>query len=76
MLSPTPPPLRRRFGPVLQVEIVEPMGSDTLVWIRRARQDFRFRMDGQAGPREGDRLEFSFDPAGASLFDKDAEERM
>jgi len=52
------------------------MGSDTLVRIRLAGQDFHFRMDGQAGPREGERPEFGFDPVRASLFDKDAEERM
>ena len=60
----------------VEVEIVEPMGSDTLVWTKLAGQDFRFRMDGQEDVHEGDRLQIGFDPARASIFDKASEERM
>ncbi|MGB5560055.1 MAG: ABC transporter ATP-binding protein [Paracoccaceae bacterium] len=64
------------FRAAIEVEIVEPMGSDTLVWTKVAGQDFRFRMDGQEDVHEGHKLMIGFDPARASLFDKVAEERM
>ncbi len=60
----------------IEVEIIEPMGSDTLVWSKFAGQDLRFRMDGQEDVHEGERLTVGFDPAHASLFDKAGEERM
>ncbi len=58
------------------VEIVEPMGSDTLVWTQVAGHPFRFRMDGQAAVSVGDQLTIGADPARASLFDKATEERL
>ncbi len=58
------------------VDIVEPMGSDTLVWTTVAGQPFRFRMDGQASVAVGDTLTIGADPARASLFDKATEERL
>jgi multiple sugar transport system ATP-binding protein len=64
------------FQADISVEIVEPMGSDTLVWTKIAGQDFHFRMDGQEDVEIGDRLEIGFDPARASIFDKADEERM
>jgi multiple sugar transport system ATP-binding protein len=59
-----------------QVEIVEPMGADTLVWAKVAGIDFRLRMEGQAKVAPGDALRVGFDPARASLFDKGTEERL
>ena len=58
------------------VDLVEPMGSDTLVWAQLAGQNFRFRMDGQAKVAEGDTLTIGLDPARASLFDKTTETRL
>ena len=58
------------------VEIVEPMGSDTLVWSTLAGQPFRFRLDGQEKVAVGDRLPIGADITRASLFRKDTEERM
>lgn len=66
-------------GPVqLQVtaEIVEPMGSDTLVWTTVAGAPFRIRMDGTSTVQSGDVLNISFDPTHASMFDKATEERL
>ena len=60
----------------ITAEIVEPMGSDTLVWTTIASTAFRFRMDGQARVTVGDRMTIGIDPARASLFFKDTEERM
>ncbi|PRY23714.1 carbohydrate ABC transporter ATP-binding protein (CUT1 family) [Aliiruegeria haliotis] len=58
------------------VELVEPMGSDTLVWTTFAGQSFRFRMDGQAEVRERDTIRIGIDPAKASFFDKASELRL
>jgi len=57
-------------------EIVEPMGSDTLVWTSIENQPFRMRMDGQARISTGDQLTLGFDPARASIFDKKTELRV
>ena len=57
-------------------ELVEPMGSDTLVWGQLAGKPFRLRMDGQARVAPGDRLPIGLDPAKASLFDAKTEERL
>jgi multiple sugar transport system ATP-binding protein len=58
------------------VEIVEPMGADTMVWTKVAGQDFRLRMEGQARVAPGDALHIGFDPIRASIFDKGTEERL
>jgi multiple sugar transport system ATP-binding protein len=57
-------------------EIVEPMGADTLVWTTFSGQPFRFRVDGGTPVRAGERMAIGFDPARASLFDHESEERL
>ncbi len=58
------------------VEIVEPMGSDTLVWATVAGERFRIRIDGQTKIHDGDPIRIGFDPAKASLFDAETELRL
>ncbi|MEM9551544.1 MAG: ABC transporter ATP-binding protein [Pseudomonadota bacterium] len=58
------------------VEIVEPMGSDTLIWTTMAGHPFRVRIDGQTTIDVGDRLQFGFDPSQCSLFDAQSELRL
>ena len=58
------------------VELVEPMGSDKLVWTQFAEQTFRLRMDGQAHVRPGDVLPIGFNTTTASLFDAQSEDRL
>ncbi|NAZ38016.1 ABC transporter ATP-binding protein, partial [Rubellimicrobium sp. CFH 75288] len=58
------------------VDLVEPMGADTLVWGQLGGGPFRIRMDGQARVRPGDRLPIGLDPARASLFDAETEARL
>ncbi|MBS1303106.1 ABC transporter ATP-binding protein [Loktanella sp. SALINAS62] len=60
----------------ITVDLVEPMGSDTLIYCHLAGQPFRFRMDGSAVVRKGERITIGIDPARASIFDKDTEERL
>ncbi len=64
------------FTAEVEVDLVEPMGSDTLVWADFGGKPFRIRMDGQARVRPGDRLTIGIDPARASLFDAGTEERL
>ena len=58
------------------VEIVEPMGSDTLVWATVAGERFRIRIDGQTTIHAGDQINIGFDPAKASFFDAGTELRL
>ncbi len=60
----------------VNVDLVEPMGSDTLVYAKLGQHIFRIRMDGQARVRSGDTLPIGIDPARASLFDKATEDRL
>jgi multiple sugar transport system ATP-binding protein len=58
------------------VDLVEPMGSDTLVWAKLAGAPFRIRMDGQAQVAPGQTLPIGLDPSKASMFDRKSEERL
>ncbi len=58
------------------VDLVEPMGSDTLVYTQIGGENFRIRMDGQARVRRGDTLPIGINPARASLFDTTTEVRL
>lgn len=57
-------------------EIVEPMGSDTLIWTKIEGNDFRIRTDGQYKVAVGDPLLVGIDPRFASIFDKKTEQRV
>ena len=58
------------------IDLVEPMGSDTLVYAQIAGKTCRIRMDGQARVKQGENLAIGFDPARASLFDTASEARL
>ena len=58
------------------IDIVEPMGSDTLVWINFAGQSVRVRTGGQSGLKSGDTLNIGFDAARLHLFDAATELRL
>lgn len=60
----------------LEVEVFEPMGADTLVWSQIGGQEFRFMVDGNTSVSTGDSVTVGFDPAHASIFDFDNEERL
>ncbi|MDF0601672.1 ABC transporter ATP-binding protein [Psychromarinibacter sp. C21-152] len=67
---------KKTYTTEIAVELVEPMGSDTLVWCQVAGQPFHFNMDGQEKVAPGDRLTIGFDAARGSMFDKDSEARL
>ena len=60
----------------ISVELVEPMGSDTLVWTKLGGENFRFRMDGKASVKTGDKLTIGFDPSSSSMFNAETEDRI
>ncbi|GGF73556.1 ABC transporter ATP-binding protein [Paracoccus acridae] len=59
-----------------RVEVVEPMGADTLVWTRLGDTPFRVRLDGEDRVRADQMLSIGFDPASLSLFDAATETRI
>jgi multiple sugar transport system ATP-binding protein len=59
-----------------EIDIVEPMGSDTLVWVNFAGQSVRVRTEGQSGLKSGDTLTIGFDAARLHLFDEKTEIRL
>ena len=64
------------FSAEVDVEIVEPMGSDTLVWTKLGGQNLTLRAESERAPREGERIRIGFDPARASIFDADTDTRL
>jgi len=64
------------WSTTVEVDVVEPMGSDTLIWSNIGGLDFRFRVDGQSNLSTGDSVEIGFDPAKICVFDADTELRL
>jgi multiple sugar transport system ATP-binding protein len=64
------------FQSEIDVELFEPMGSDTLIYSSLAGKEFHFRMDGQIKVADGDRLKIGFDVARASMFNVATEDRL
>jgi multiple sugar transport system ATP-binding protein len=60
----------RAFSREVEIEIVEPMGADTLVWTKLAGVNFAFLVDSESRLKPGERVTMGFDPARASLFDE------
>jgi multiple sugar transport system ATP-binding protein len=57
------------FTATANVVVVEPMGSDTLVWLKLANQNFTVRVTSERTPNNADTVSIGFDPMRASLFD-------
>ena len=58
------------------IDLVEPMGSDTLVYGDLAGHQLRIRADGKTKLNAGDVLTIGLDPSQASLFDTQTENRI
>ncbi|QKV19151.1 ABC transporter ATP-binding protein [Oricola thermophila] len=58
------------------VDVIEPMGADTLVWSKLGGQEIRFRVDGQTSLKKGNHVPIGFDPARASIFSSETEMRL
>jgi len=64
------------FTTEVEIEIVEPMGSDTLAWTSIAGQQVTFRCDSDTVIRVGDRMTVGFDPARGSFFNAETTNRL
>lgn len=58
------------------IDIVEPMGSDTLIWVNFAGQTVRVRTEGSVAYKPGDTLHIGFDAQRLHLFDFNSELRL
>ncbi|WP_435230814.1 ABC transporter ATP-binding protein [Pseudopelagicola sp. nBUS_20] len=61
---------------IVKVDLVEPMGSDTLVYSDFNGTQLRLRMDGHAKVQVGDDLQIGLEPTKASFFDTQTEDRL
>jgi len=58
------------------VEVVEPMGADTLVWSSLNGRELRLTVEGNKTINIGDKLSVGFDPAHISIFEFENENRL
>ncbi len=59
-----------------EIEIVEPMGADTIAWTRIGGQPFTFRADSELNLHTGQNVFIGFDPARGSVFDARSGDRI
>ncbi len=58
------------------VDIDEPMGSDSLLWLSLAGQKLSVRIEAGHGYQRGDAVQVAFDMSRASIFDAGTEQRL
>jgi multiple sugar transport system ATP-binding protein len=64
------------FSREVEIEIVEPMGSDTVAWTKLAGAPFTFRCDSEVVLNVGQKIRIGFDPARGSVFDAETGDRL
>ena len=64
------------WSTTVEVDLIEPMGSDALIWSSINGRDFRFRVNGQSDIKAGDEVEIGLDPAKICVFDAESELRL
>ena len=64
------------FHQEVEIEIVEPMGSDTLAWTKLAGRPIMFRADSDVHLAVGQKLVIGFDPARGSIFSTETTNRL
>jgi len=64
------------FQSDVTIDLVEPMGSDTLIWTKLDGKPFRVRVDGQAEIKAEETIKIGFDTKQVSLFDRESEDRL
>ncbi|VAW23743.1 ABC transporter, ATP-binding protein (cluster 1, maltose/g3p/polyamine/iron); ABC transporter, ATP-binding protein (cluster 10, nitrate/sulfonate/bicarbonate) [hydrothermal vent metagenome] len=60
----------------VEVEVVEPMGSDALGWTTIGGNEISFRCASEMELKPGQKLKIGFDPARGSLFDQKTGDRL
>jgi multiple sugar transport system ATP-binding protein len=64
------------FSQEVEIEIVEPMGSDTLAWTTIAGKSVTFRCDSDVVIESGQKIVVGFDPARGSIFNAETTNRI
>jgi multiple sugar transport system ATP-binding protein len=64
------------FSTEVEIEIVEPMGSDTLAWTKLAGHALTFRAASDVHLSVGQKLVVGFDPARGSIFNTETTNRL
>jgi len=64
------------FSTEAEIEIVEPMGSDTLAWTKIAGQAITFRCDSDEVIATGQKVRLGFDPGRGSIFSSETTNRL
>jgi len=59
-----------------EIEIVEPMGADTIAWTKIGGQSLTFRAASEVHLVPGQKITIGFDPARGSVFNADSGERV
>ena len=64
------------FTTEIEIEIVEPMGSDTLAWTKIAGHQVTFRCNSDVVLKTGQKVTIGFDPGRGSIFDTNTTNRL
>jgi multiple sugar transport system ATP-binding protein len=64
------------FSAESEIEIVEPMGSDTIAWTKLAGQPFTFRCESEVILTVGQKIRIGFDPSRGSVFNTETGDRV
>jgi multiple sugar transport system ATP-binding protein len=67
---------RMPFALESEIEIVEPMGADTIAWTKIGGQAFTFRADAELNLQPGQKIAIGFDPARGSIFNAESGVRV
>jgi len=59
-----------------EIEIVEPMGAETVAWTKLAGQPLTLRADAEIDLKPGQKILIGFDPARGSVFDAESGNRI
>ena len=59
-----------------KIELIEPMGADTLIWCSFEDTPFSVRLEGSSEYKLGDVINIKFDIKRSSIFDKKTELRL
>ena len=63
-------------GMEFKIELIEPMGADTLIWLSLEKILFPIRLEGSSEYKLGDVINIEFDIKRSSVFDKNSELRL
>jgi multiple sugar transport system ATP-binding protein len=64
------------YSTEVEIEIVEPMGSDTLAYSTLAGQTLTFRAESDIDLKSGQKVLIGFDPARGSIFEAASGNRL